>query len=41
VYDAAQSELRAEFQTAAPLLDCCFSDNTHAFSGGLDCAVKM
>jgi cell cycle arrest protein BUB3 len=41
LYDAQQNQLRARFDGASPVLDCCFSDDSKGFSGGLDRAVKM
>ena len=41
LYDASQNVLRSQFKHQAAVLDCCFSDGDRAFSGGLECAVKM
>lgn len=35
-----ESEAKAKFDHRAPVLACCFSDATHAFSGGLDTSVR-
>lgn len=35
-----ESEVKAKFDHRAPVLACCFSDATHAYSGGLDTSVK-
>lgn len=36
LYDVANNSLRATFNQGTPILDCCFSDATHGFAGGLD-----
>jgi len=41
LYDAQQNSLKQRFRSRGAVLDCCFSDNTHGFSGGLDKDVKM
>jgi len=41
VYDVANNVPRAQYRHKAAVLDCCFPDKSHAFSGGLDRAVKM
>ncbi|KAG6854543.1 hypothetical protein C0991_005455 [Blastosporella zonata] len=35
-----QTEAKAKFEHRAPVLACCFSDASHAFSGGLDTSVR-
>ena len=35
-----ESEAKAKFDHRAAVLACCFSDATHAFSGGLDTFVR-
>ncbi|KAF8191433.1 WD40-repeat-containing domain protein [Mycena galopus ATCC 62051] len=34
------SEQLAKFEHRAAILTCCFSDSTHAFSGGLDATIR-
>ncbi|KAG6812833.1 hypothetical protein H0H92_016102 [Tricholoma furcatifolium] len=42
LYDVGETdgEVKAKFEHRAPVLACCFSDATHAFSGGLDTSVR-
>ncbi|KAG6819976.1 hypothetical protein H0H93_006879 [Arthromyces matolae] len=42
LYDVGekQAEVKAKFDHRAPVLSCCFSDASHAFSGGLDTSVR-
>lgn len=40
-YDIAANEQKAKFDHRAAVLACCFSDDTHAFSGGLDTSVRQ
>ncbi|CAG8566193.1 WD40 repeat-like protein [Rhizophagus irregularis] len=40
LYDINENSLRASFQHKASVLDCCFSDGVHIFSGGLDHCIK-
>merc|ERR1740115_649125 len=41
LHDAQTNQLRAKYGHKAAVLDCCFSDDTRAFSGGLDCGLTM
>lgn len=41
LYDVQHNMLKASYQHKAAVLDCCFSENFLAFSGGLDHVVKM
>ncbi|CAI8013250.1 Mitotic checkpoint protein BUB3 [Geodia barretti] len=36
LYDVQNNQLKAKIQHPFAVLDCCFSDPSHAFSGGLD-----
>jgi len=40
LHDVANNNQRCCFNEGAPVLDCCFTDQTHGFSGGLEKAVK-
>ena len=39
-YDVATNEQKSKYDHRAAVLACCFSDATHAFSGGLDTSVR-
>ncbi|OCH94014.1 WD40 repeat-like protein [Obba rivulosa] len=39
-YDVAANEQKSKFDHRAAVLACCFSDATHAYSGGLDTSVR-
>jgi len=39
-YDIAANEQKCKFDHRAAVLDCCFSDGGHAYSGGLDPSVR-
>jgi len=41
LHNADENRLLAKYEHKAPVLDCCFLDDTRTFSGGLDCGVKM
>lgn len=41
VFDVVRNQLRASYNHKAGVLDCCFSDIGHCFSGGLDLQLKM
>ncbi|XP_055331051.1 mitotic checkpoint protein BUB3-like [Paramacrobiotus metropolitanus] len=41
VYDTELNRKRHQFDVGEPVLDCCFSDATHAFCGGLENNIKM
>jgi len=38
--ESKPSELKSKFDHRAAVLACCFSDGTHAYSGGLDTSVR-
>lgn len=40
LYDITENTQRFKYSHSTPVLDCCFSDGTHAWSGGLDCTLK-
>ncbi|XP_035208302.1 mitotic checkpoint protein BUB3-like isoform X3 [Stegodyphus dumicola] len=40
LYDVTNNTMRLKYNHQAPVLDCCFQDAVHAWSGGLDCQVK-
>ncbi|XP_046844256.1 mitotic checkpoint protein BUB3-like [Xenia sp. Carnegie-2017] len=40
LYDVVGNKQRLTYNHKGPVLDCCFSDGVHCFSGGLDCALK-
>ncbi|KAH7908032.1 WD40-repeat-containing domain protein [Hygrophoropsis aurantiaca] len=40
LYDVAANEQKAKFDHRAAVLTCCFSDASHAYSGGLDTGVR-
>lgn len=39
-YDVATNEQKTKFDHRAAVLACCFSDGSHAYSGGLDTSVR-
>ncbi|TDL25339.1 WD40 repeat-like protein [Rickenella mellea] len=39
-YDVAANEQKSKFDHRAAVLDCCFSDGSHAYSGSLDHSVR-
>jgi len=39
LYDVVNNTLRVRFAHSAPVLDCCFQDPIHVWSGGLDNAL--
>jgi hypothetical protein len=41
LYDVRKNFLISQYHHKAAVLDCCFSDDAHAFSGGLDRSIKM
>jgi len=41
MYDVVGNTVRYKYTHKAAVLDCCFSDLTHVFSGGLDKGVSM
>lgn len=40
LYDTTTQNLKQKYPHESPILDCCFSDPAHAFSGGLDRTLK-
>lgn len=40
LYDVIANHMRMQYQHSAPVLDCCFQDAVHAFSGGVDNTIK-
>jgi len=40
LYDTVANQQRLKYSHTAPVLDCCFLDAVHTFSGGLDNALK-
>lgn len=41
MYDVVGNTMRYKYTHKAAVLDCCFSDSMHIFSGGLDKEVSM
>ena len=41
LYDVVANTQRLKYSHAAPVLDCCFHDAVHAWSGGLDHTLKV
>ncbi|XP_013397809.1 mitotic checkpoint protein BUB3 [Lingula anatina] len=41
LYDVIANNLRMKFFHSSPVLDCCFQDAVHSYSGGLDNTLKM
>jgi len=41
LYDISNNTLRAKYTHSAPVLDCAFQDQDHAWSGGFDQQVKV
>nr|XP_054766335.1 mitotic checkpoint protein BUB3-like [Lytechinus pictus] len=41
LYDVQANQLRAKYKHDRPVLDCCFCDQTHVYSGGLDNMLKL
>ncbi|KAJ8025970.1 Mitotic checkpoint protein BUB3 [Holothuria leucospilota] len=41
LYDVQANTMRAKYKHDRAVLDCCFHDQTHVFSGGLDNTLKM
>ncbi|KAF6027592.1 BUB3 [Bugula neritina] len=41
LYDVNSNTLRMQYNHPAPVLDCCFHDAVHSYSGGLDNTLKM
>ncbi|CAL1542128.1 unnamed protein product [Lymnaea stagnalis] len=41
LYDVVADSMRFKYTHSAPVLDCCFYDAVHSFSGGLDKTLKM
>ncbi|MQM23046.1 hypothetical protein Taro_056107 [Colocasia esculenta] len=40
LYDVDAAEIRLEVSSGAPLLDCCFLDESVALSAGVDCCIR-
>lgn len=41
LYDVAGNFMRMKYTHSAPVMDCCFQDPVHAYSGGIDNCLKM
>ncbi|XP_071492437.1 mitotic checkpoint protein BUB3-like [Diadema setosum] len=41
LYDIQANAMRAQYRHDRPVLDCCFYDQTHTYSGGIDNTLKM
>jgi hypothetical protein len=41
MYDVVGNAMKHKYTHKAAVLDCCFSDSMHIFSGGLDKGVSM
>ncbi|XP_002129118.1 mitotic checkpoint protein BUB3-like [Ciona intestinalis] len=41
LYDVTENSQRFKYEHKSPVLDCCFSDSVHSWSGGLDGSVMM
>lgn len=41
LYDIIANNMRLKYSHSAAVLDCCFQDAVHAYSGGLDKVLKM
>uniref|UniRef100_H2Y739 Uncharacterized protein n=1 Tax=Ciona savignyi TaxID=51511 RepID=H2Y739_CIOSA len=41
LYDVTENSQRFKYKHKSPVLDCCFSDSVHVWSGGLDGCVLM
>lgn len=41
LYDVTSNTMRVKYSHSAPVLDCCFQDAVHVFSGGIDNSLKM
>lgn len=41
LYDVISNHLRMKYNHPAPVLDCCFHDSVHCYSGGLDNTLKV
>ncbi|KAL1804288.1 hypothetical protein DCAR_0935949 [Daucus carota subsp. sativus] len=40
LYDTESCKLRAQARTEAPILDCCFQDESFALAASADCSIK-
>jgi len=40
LYDVASNNMRLQYQHNAAVMDCCFQDAVHVYSGGVDCFLK-
>lgn len=41
LYDINENFMRMKYMHSSPVLDCCFQDAVHVFSGGLDKVLKL
>ena len=41
LYDVQNNNMRLKYNHANAVLDCCFQDGVHSYSGGLDSTVKV
>ncbi|KAK3094880.1 hypothetical protein FSP39_007441 [Pinctada imbricata] len=41
LYDVVTNNMRIKYHHSAPVLDCCFYDAVHSYSGGLDNTLKV
>lgn len=41
LYDVTSNTMRMKYNHPGPVLDCCFYDAVHAYSGGIDQVVKV
>lgn len=41
LYDVNDNTMRMKYSHMAPVLDCCFQDAVHVFSGGIDSTLKQ
>lgn len=41
LYDVTSNNMRMKYNHSDPVLDCCFHDAVHSYSGGLDHTLKM
>ena len=41
LYDVQNNNMRLKYNHANAVLDCCFQDGVHSYSGGLDSTLKV
>ena len=41
LYDVQNNNMRLKYNHASAVLDCCFQDGVHSYSGGLDSTLKV